>query len=196
MSRRLLVVLPVGLDHAPGHHLACAAVRTDKISGHPTQKFMRRIATPEPEGVDIPRAGTTHALDSQCMLGTEIANANLVGRSKKDITDHTGTIREHFADRNALRHRTPKYPPRKTERQTDMLENLIPALLLVVCTDGFQCNLDRARFRTYLQQPSFEACLETLKAMPIQPNTTGNQQGNFITVATCAMVSPEAITKD
>jgi hypothetical protein len=76
-----------------------------------------------------------------------------------------------------------------------MFENLIPALLLVVCTDGYQCDLNRDDFRAYLQQPSFEACLETLKAMPIQPNTTGNQQGDFMTVATCAMVSPETITK-
>jgi len=74
-----------------------------------------------------------------------------------------------------------------------MLADLIPALVLVVCTDGYQCNLQQKSNRHVYAQPSFELCLENLNAMPARPAVFHTEQ-QFDTAATCAMVSPKEIT--
>ena len=74
-----------------------------------------------------------------------------------------------------------------------MFAYLIPALVLVVCTEGYQCDLQREDYRHVYAQPSFELCLENLKAMPARSMVfEGKQQ--FDTAAACAMVSPEEVT--
>lgn len=75
-----------------------------------------------------------------------------------------------------------------------MLADLVPALILVVCTDGYNCDLNRNTHRQVLAQPSFDLCIETLKAMPRQPQVLQDEQP-FATTATCAMVDPKQITR-
>ena len=76
-----------------------------------------------------------------------------------------------------------------------MLEGLLPALIIIVCTDGHQCNPNRDAYRTILPQPSFDICLETLRAMPRQPEMVIERgEPQFMTTASCGLVSPQDIT--
>lgn len=73
-----------------------------------------------------------------------------------------------------------------------MLTELVPALLLVICTDGYQCIATENRNNRLLAQPSFELCLENIKAMPTVPSPYSESE-NFTVIPTCVMVSPDKI---
>jgi hypothetical protein len=64
------------------------------------------------------------------------------------------------------------------------MSELIPALIIIVCSNGHFCHSRNAA--VYIAQPDFPSCIEALKAMPAQPRVLHDEQ-EFAFTATCGL---------
>jgi hypothetical protein len=56
------------------------------------------ISLPKPKTVEIPRAATAKATNPDSVCSFQIVDAQCVERGNEGLSDHFGTIQEHFVD--------------------------------------------------------------------------------------------------